>query len=424
MVETVSPGSTTGTKVLYYGYQDHLGSLVALVRERVNGNGSISRIVADYRSYDAWGRLRDNDDWTLPRTTDLQITDRGYTGHEHLQSFGIINMNGRVYDPLTAQFFSPDPYVQAPGLWLNYNRYAYCLDNPLIYTDPDGELWWVPIAIGSAVFGTGNLITHSIKGDVNSLKDGLMYFGQGALVGAVLGTAWQFAPLIPVVGQGVQTAMSIYIGLQLGGLAYGTATGLSQGIYNGNWDVLENTWKIFLGNFYLDENRSIMDGVWQGISRHTWEIFQTALGYSYLQANLALGEVDHVDYFGGSTISTGEAERREKWNGVTLGNYSQIVIDRNTYCYYKEDKTSQGIYMHEFGHTIDSERLGPLYLLSVGVPSSISAAMATRIPGKRYSTHSIQDYETRANRLSAKYLKKYFGIDTWPYASLYPLNYP
>ena len=46
------------------------------------------------------------------------IVNRGYTGHEHLDAFGIINMNGRVYDPLTAMFFSPDPYVQAPGNWL------------------------------------------------------------------------------------------------------------------------------------------------------------------------------------------------------------------------------------------------------------------------------------------------------------------
>ena len=60
--------------------------------------------------------------------------------HEHLDAFGIINMNGRVYDPLTAQFFSPDPYVQAPGNWLNYNRYAYAYGNPFKYTDPSGEL--------------------------------------------------------------------------------------------------------------------------------------------------------------------------------------------------------------------------------------------------------------------------------------------
>ena len=68
------------------------------------------------------------------------ITNRGYTGHEHLDAFGIINMNGRVYDPLTAQFFSPDPFVQAPDNWVNYNRYGYCMNNPLIYTDPTGNL--------------------------------------------------------------------------------------------------------------------------------------------------------------------------------------------------------------------------------------------------------------------------------------------
>jgi hypothetical protein len=48
-------------------------------------------------------------------------------------------MNGRVYDPYTAQFFSPDPYVQAPSEWLNYNRYSYAMGNPFKFTDPTGE---------------------------------------------------------------------------------------------------------------------------------------------------------------------------------------------------------------------------------------------------------------------------------------------
>jgi uncharacterized protein RhaS with RHS repeats len=49
-----------------------------------------------------------------------------------------------LYDPAVGRFLSPDPYVQAPGNWLNYNRYSYCLNNPLIYTDPDGEIvWWI-----------------------------------------------------------------------------------------------------------------------------------------------------------------------------------------------------------------------------------------------------------------------------------------
>ena len=36
---------------------------------------------------------------------------RGFTGHEHYPYFKIINMNGRLYDPVIARFFSPDKYV-------------------------------------------------------------------------------------------------------------------------------------------------------------------------------------------------------------------------------------------------------------------------------------------------------------------------
>ncbi|MGB8490345.1 MAG: RHS repeat-associated core domain-containing protein [Bacteroidales bacterium] len=64
--------------------------------------------------------------------------DRGFTGHEHLDQFGLINMNGRVYDPLTAMFLSPDNFIQSPDFTQNFNRYSYCLNNPLVFTDPSG----------------------------------------------------------------------------------------------------------------------------------------------------------------------------------------------------------------------------------------------------------------------------------------------
>ncbi len=71
--------------------------------------------------------------------TDEPMFDRGYTGHEHLYAFGLINMNGRVYDPLMSSFLSPDNFIQCPDNSQNFNRYAYCLNNPLRYTDPSGE---------------------------------------------------------------------------------------------------------------------------------------------------------------------------------------------------------------------------------------------------------------------------------------------
>jgi hypothetical protein len=47
-------------------------------------------------------------------------------------------MNGRIYDPMAARFMSADPYIQAPDNLQNYNRYAYVLNSPFLYTDPTG----------------------------------------------------------------------------------------------------------------------------------------------------------------------------------------------------------------------------------------------------------------------------------------------
>ena len=71
----------------------------------------------------------------------LQKRVRGYTGHEHLNYFGFINMNGRMYGYSSGRMFSPDNYVQAPDFTQSYNRYSYCWNNPLKYTDPSGEFF-------------------------------------------------------------------------------------------------------------------------------------------------------------------------------------------------------------------------------------------------------------------------------------------
>lgn len=48
-----------------------------------------------------------------------------------------------MYDPLVGRFLSVDNYVQDPSSTQNYNRYSYCLNNPLKYSDPSG---WVMLA--------------------------------------------------------------------------------------------------------------------------------------------------------------------------------------------------------------------------------------------------------------------------------------
>ena len=66
---------------------------------------------------------------------------RGYCGHEMLHQYGLIDMQGRVYDPAVGRFLSCDNYVQEPDNSQNFNHYSYCLNNPLRYTDPTGELF-------------------------------------------------------------------------------------------------------------------------------------------------------------------------------------------------------------------------------------------------------------------------------------------
>ena len=58
--------------------------------------------------------------------------------HEHIDEMGIINMNGRIYDPLIGRFMSADPYIQAPDDLQSHNRYAYVMNNPLNLDEPSG----------------------------------------------------------------------------------------------------------------------------------------------------------------------------------------------------------------------------------------------------------------------------------------------
>lgn len=117
----------------YFVYSDHLGSILAIT----NNAGTI---VAQ-QNFDAWGRNRNPATWTytsVPTVPDWLY--RGFTGHEHLPQFALINMNGRMYDPATGRMISPDNYVQSPYYSQSFNRYTYCFNNPLKFIDPTGML--------------------------------------------------------------------------------------------------------------------------------------------------------------------------------------------------------------------------------------------------------------------------------------------
>lgn len=130
MVASVTTDISTSTQFMRYFHHDHLGSVQSVTD--ANGNRVGSRL-----SYDAWGKRR-NADGSPGTITPPADTDRGYTGHEHLDDLALVHMNGRIYDPMLGRFLSADPFVQDPYNTQSFNRYAYVLNNPLALTDPSG----------------------------------------------------------------------------------------------------------------------------------------------------------------------------------------------------------------------------------------------------------------------------------------------
>lgn len=142
------------TQNYLYLHRDYQGTITAISDQ--------TGAVVEKRLFDAWGNIVKVQDGAGNILSGLTILDRGYTGHEHLQSIGLIHMNGRLYDPKLHRFLQPDNYVQDPFNTQNYNKYGYVLNNPLKYTDPSGEeaiTLGVAVIIGAIIAATTYTLT-------------------------------------------------------------------------------------------------------------------------------------------------------------------------------------------------------------------------------------------------------------------------
>jgi len=166
-----------GIFTYYSVYTDHLGSIVKVADD--------AGITVAEQNYDAWGRERNPGSWNYyaPGTAPAKPSwlYRGYTGHEMLPEYGLINMNGRMYDPANGRMLRPDNYIQDPLNTQSYNRFSYCWNNPLKYTDPTGDYVVIDDLIAAGIGGTINWAVNGFRLDAK----GLGYFGAGAAAGTL-----------------------------------------------------------------------------------------------------------------------------------------------------------------------------------------------------------------------------------------------
>jgi RHS repeat-associated protein len=171
-----------GSDSLYFILKDHLGSITGAI------NSESGKVY--HQSFDAWGRKRNPENWSYTDIPDFPF-DRGFTGHEHLDRFGLINMNGRMYDAALCRFLSPDPFVQMPDYSQNFNRYSYALNNPLVFTDPSGEFliaFGIGFIVGAYIGGSlaegGELNPTKWAWDYNTVMNGVL---PGGILGGIAG---------------------------------------------------------------------------------------------------------------------------------------------------------------------------------------------------------------------------------------------
>ena len=186
-VAMISSDWKDNDRSIMYFHHDHLGSVQCITDE--SGN------LIQELSYDAWGARRDPSTWGAYDTQVMSQAKNvhGFGGHEHIDLFELINMDGRIYDPIVGRFISPDPFVQAPDFTQGLNRYAYCLNNPLSLVDPSGYSWFsrhwksltasvVGIAVSALTLGSGTSIGAVIVA-------GVAGSAAGALTGTLLNGA-------------------------------------------------------------------------------------------------------------------------------------------------------------------------------------------------------------------------------------------
>jgi RHS repeat-associated protein len=239
-VDQIEPLNYSSEDSIYYIHTDHLGSYCAIT----NANKQV--IMRNY--FDPWGNfiLRDY----TPYFQGFPITNRGFTGHEHYPELKIINMNGRLYDPVIGRFFSPDKYVANSSFTQDFNRYSYCRNNPLSYSDPDGEFL-------NYIFGAiaGGLMNWAFNGFQFNLQ-GLAYFGIGAAAGAA--TAGMSVLMGGAVGS---------LGFASGAITAGTA-GFAGGFITGagnSWMQGNNFGQGLLSGLKTGGMGALMGGVMGGI---------------------------------------------------------------------------------------------------------------------------------------------------------------
>ena len=104
-----------------------------------NASGTL---VGSY-TYDAWGKVTENatsaDTQNITETNPIR-----YRGYYYDTETRLYYLKSRYYDPAVKRFLNADGLVSTSVEDAAKNMFAYCLNNPVIYADPEGDCPYKP----------------------------------------------------------------------------------------------------------------------------------------------------------------------------------------------------------------------------------------------------------------------------------------
>ncbi|WP_298828197.1 RHS repeat-associated core domain-containing protein [uncultured Capnocytophaga sp.] len=308
--------------------------------------------IAERRHFDPWGHPIKVEDGAGKVLQGLTLLDRGFTGHEHLQTIGLIHMNGRLYDPALHRFLQPDNYVQDPFNTQNFNRYGYVLNNPLLYTDPTGEYILVDDIVAAVFGGIINLTVNAIQGNLGGhgfwggVGRGFAAFGAGALAG--------WGALYPefggwLWGGGVVGATNAWLGgaTKAEDIALGAGIGVVSSVVGGAASSLANKGVNLMING-LKVTSPIVKGVVNGLIGGFAGGYASGFVVGYMETG-NLNYAHHSGMFGAkigaplgiisgvsSSLRYSSRNNLNPWTGERIISEGEIVVRHHT--------SSEGLY--------------------------------------------------------------------------------
>ena len=115
-----------------YTHQDRMGSTT-------NMTDKFGRIVGR-ADYNEWGEITYKEALSITSAYRRIWPEANYTGHDWDDVLGMYYAKARFYDPAAKRFVSMDPVKGNVVDPMSLVSYIYCVDNPLKYIDPLGEV--------------------------------------------------------------------------------------------------------------------------------------------------------------------------------------------------------------------------------------------------------------------------------------------